>query len=196
MRGPRKSGVLDRPLGSRRQIEHQQIECAPLEGPEDLAEESELPRGAPRLGLSLRRALELERLRLRDERAHREDPDAVPGPRERNLVAAGNEQRPLDPCHARLRGTVEVRVEDRDPEPPRAQSAREMHRQSALANAPLAGAHGHEVTHPGEPVGNAGTLLGNLLEDSGPSVANDVVVALHLLVAYIVSQRLRTVAGG
>ena len=74
-RGPRpeKIGVLDGPLGSRRQIEHQQIERSPLEGPEDLAEESELPRGAPRVGLSVRRALELERLRLRDQRAHRED---------------------------------------------------------------------------------------------------------------------------
>ena len=55
-----------------------------------------------------------------------------------------------------------------------------MQRQGALADAPLAGAHGHEMTHPGEPVGDAGALLGNLLEDSGPSVADDVVVALHL----------------
>ncbi len=46
---------------------------------------------------------------------------------------------------------------------------------------PLAGAHGHEMAHPGEPVGNAGALLGNLLEDSGPSIADDVVVALHVL---------------
>ena len=36
------------------------------------------------------------------------------------------------------------------------------------------------MTHPGEPVGDAGALLGNLLEDSGPSVADDVVVALHV----------------
>ena len=100
--GPEKISVLDGPLGSRRQIEHQQIERSPLEGPEDLAEERELPRGAPRMGLSVRRALELERLRLRDHRAHREDRDPVPGPRERDLVAAGNEQRPLDTCHARL----------------------------------------------------------------------------------------------
>ena len=35
------------------------------------------------------------------------------------------------------------------------------------------------MAHPGEPVGDAGALLGNLLEDSGPSVADDVVVALH-----------------
>ena len=64
--------------------------------------------------------------------------------------------------------------------PLRAQSAREMQRQGALADAPFAGAHGDEMAHPGEPVGNAGALLGHLLEDSGPSVADDVVVALHL----------------
>ena len=50
----------------------------------------------------LRRAFELERLRLGNERAHREDRDPVAGPRERDLVAAGNEQRTLDTCHARL----------------------------------------------------------------------------------------------
>src|SRR5687767_5138955 len=54
-----------------------------------------------------------------------------------------------------------------------------MQRQGALADPTLAGAHGHEMAHPGEPVGDAGPLLGNLLEDSGPSVAGDVVVALH-----------------
>ena len=96
------------------------------------------------------------------------------------LCAAGNEQRPLDACHARLGRAVEVRVQDRNPEPPGAQSAREMQRQGALADAPLAGAHGDEMTHPGEPVGNAGALLGNLLEDSGAAVADDVVVALHV----------------
>ena len=32
------------------------------------------------------------------------------------------------------------------------------------------------MAHPGEPVSDAGALLGNLLEDSGPSVADDVVV--------------------
>ena len=56
-----------------------------------------------------------------------------------------------------------------------------MQRQGALADPPLAGADGHEMAHPGEPVGDAGALLGNLLEDSGPSVADDVVVALHLV---------------
>ena len=47
------------------------------------------------------------------------------------------------------------------------------------------------MAHSGEPVSNAGTLLGNLLEDSGPSVAGDVVVALHFTdVAYTgVAQR-------
>ena len=35
------------------------------------------------------------------------------------------------------------------------------------------------MAHPGEPVGDAGLLFGNLLEDPGPSVAGDVVVALH-----------------
>ena len=55
-----------------------------------------------------------------------------------------------------------------------------MQRQRALADSALAGAHGHEMAHSGEPVGDAGALLGNLLEDSGPSVADDVVVALHL----------------
>src|ERR1700704_567100 len=54
-----------------------------------------------------------------------------------------------------------------------------MQRQRALADSPLAGAHSHEMTHPGEPVGDAGALLRNLLKDSGPSVADDIVVALH-----------------
>ena len=52
--------------------------------------------------LSVRRAFELECLRLRDQRAHREDADPVPGPRQRDLLAARNQQRPLDACHARL----------------------------------------------------------------------------------------------
>ena len=102
VRGPRKSAywtVRSAPGG---RFEHQQIERSPFEGPEDLAEESELSRGAPRMGLSVRRALELEGLRLRDHRTHREDPDPVRGPRERDFVAAGNEQRPLDTCHAGL----------------------------------------------------------------------------------------------
>ena len=47
------------------------------------------------------------------------------------------------------------------------------------------------MAHPGEPVGDAGALLGNLLEDSGPSVANDVVVTLHVdcRLAYTGSRR-------
>jgi hypothetical protein len=36
------------------------------------------------------------------------------------------------------------------------------------------------MAHSGEPVSDAGALLGNLLEDSGPSVADDVVVVLHV----------------
>jgi hypothetical protein len=36
------------------------------------------------------------------------------------------------------------------------------------------------MTHAGEPVGNAGPLLGDLLEYFGPSVADDVVVPLHV----------------
>ena len=55
-----------------------------------------------------------------------------------------------------------------------------MQRQRALADAPFAGAHGHEMAHPGEPIGDARALLSDLLEDSGSSVADDVVVALHL----------------
>ena len=43
-----------------------------------------------------------------------------------------------------------------------------MQRQGALADASLAGAHGHEMAHAGEPVGDAGALLGNLLEDLDP----------------------------
>jgi hypothetical protein len=35
------------------------------------------------------------------------------------------------------------------------------------------------MAHPGEPVGHAGPLPGNLLEDPGSSVAGDVLVALH-----------------
>ena len=67
-----------------------------------------------------------------------------------------------------------------------------MQGQGALADPALAGADGDEMAHPGEPVGDAGALLGNLLEDSGASVAGDVVVALHLFdVAYTVAQRPR-----
>ena len=55
-----------------------------------------------------------------------------------------------------------------------------MLRQGASADSPLAGAHGDQMAHSCEPVRDAGALLGNLLEDSGPSVASDIVVALHL----------------
>ena len=43
VRGPEEIGVLDGPLGARREIEHQEIELSPLEGPEDLAEERRTP---------------------------------------------------------------------------------------------------------------------------------------------------------
>ena len=54
-----------------------------------------------------------------------------------------------------------------------------MQRQRALADPALAGAYGHEMAHPCKPVGDAGALLGDLLEDSRASVADDVVVALQ-----------------
>ena len=50
-----------------------------------------------------------------------------------------------------------------------------MQRQGALADPSLARTDGHEMAHPGKPVGDAGALLGHLLEDSRPSVADDVV---------------------
>ena len=65
--GPEIVGVLDGPLGSRRQIEQQQIERSPLKGPKDLAEERELLRGAPRMRLPVRRALDQTAQRLLDE---------------------------------------------------------------------------------------------------------------------------------
>ena len=54
-----------------------------------------------------------------------------------------------------------------------------MQRQGALADSALAGAHGHQVAHRSQPVGDAGALLDHLLEDSGAAVADDVVIALH-----------------
>ena len=54
-----------------------------------------------------------------------------------------------------------------------------MQRQRALADAALSRSDGHQMAHPGQPVGDAGALLGDLLEDPGSSVAHDVVVALH-----------------
>ena len=65
-----------------------------------------------------------------------------------------------------------------------------MERQRALADATFAGAHRDDMTHARQPVGDAAALLGNLLENSGPSVADDVVVALHFagdLLAYTVA---------
>jgi hypothetical protein len=54
-----------------------------------------------------------------------------------------------------------------------------MERQRALADSAFAGTDGDEMAHASEPVGDAGTVLGNLLEDPRPSVSDDVVVALH-----------------
>jgi hypothetical protein len=36
------------------------------------------------------------------------------------------------------------------------------------------------MADPGQPIGDAGALLGDLLEDPGPPIARDVVVALHV----------------
>src|SRR5262249_18388818 len=38
----------------------------------------------------------------------------------------------------------------------------------------------HEMTHAAEPIGNAGALLGDLFENPGSAVADDVVITLHL----------------
>jgi hypothetical protein len=54
-----------------------------------------------------------------------------------------------------------------------------MKRQRALADSTLAGPDGHEMAHGSQPVSDAGTLLGNLLEDPGPSVADDILITLH-----------------
>jgi hypothetical protein len=35
------------------------------------------------------------------------------------------------------------------------------------------------MAHGSQPVSDAGTLLGNLLEDPGPSVADDILITLH-----------------
>src|SRR5262249_51457462 len=60
-----------------------------------------------------------------------------------------------------------------------------MQRQRALADAAFTRADGHEVTHAGEPISDAAALLGNLLENSGPSVPDDVVVALHFRGSFV-----------
>ena len=63
-------GVLDGALGPRWQIEHQQIEFSPVERAKNFAEKRELPGGPPCVGLAARRALEVQRLRLGDQRSH------------------------------------------------------------------------------------------------------------------------------
>jgi hypothetical protein len=55
-----------------------------------------------------------------------------------------------------------------------------MERQGALADAPFARADRHEMTHAGEPIGDSNALLGDLLEDSRPTVPDDVVVRFHV----------------
>jgi hypothetical protein len=55
-----------------------------------------------------------------------------------------------------------------------------MQRQRALAHASLARADRDEVPHGAEAVIDAAALLGNLLEDSGPPVADYVVISLHV----------------
>ena len=59
-----------------------------------------------------------------------------------------------------------------------------MQRQGALADSSLTGADGDEMADPGKPVGDAGALLDDLLDDPGASVAGDVVVPLHRCLAY------------
>ena len=76
-------------------------------------------------------------------------------------------------------GPLKSGVQDCDPKSARAQSVGEMQRQRALADSTLAGPHGHQMAHGSEPVSDAGALLGNLLEDPGPSVADDILIALH-----------------
>ena len=156
--------------------EHQQVESSPLEGPEASRQEERTSRGAPRR-LRAPRSRTQAPFRLRDERALEKNPDPVPGPRERDLVAAGNEQRSLDTCHARL--AVEVRIKDgKCGAPWRAERPRDA-ASKCYCRLPLAGAHGHEMTHVCEPVGYAGALLATCSSSRAPS-ADDVVVALHV----------------
>jgi hypothetical protein len=94
-------------------------------------------------------------------------------------VAAWDKHRPLDTCHARLGRAVEISVKDGNPKTLRTESACEVQRQGALADSAFAGTDGHEMAHPGQTVCDPGALLGNLFEDPGSSVADDVVIALH-----------------
>ena len=101
-------------------------------------------------------------------------------------MIARDEYRFLDTRHPALRGAVEIRIQDRNPEPPGAQDTGELERQRALANPAFARADGDEMAHAGEPVGNAGALFGNLFEDPRSPVADDVVIPSHIVrVAYI-----------
>ncbi len=68
-------GVLGRPLGSGRQVDEQEVERAPADPGEQVAERRELARRAPHVGVAARDAVEIERLRFGHERAHRDDAD-------------------------------------------------------------------------------------------------------------------------
>jgi hypothetical protein len=54
-----------------------------------------------------------------------------------------------------------------------------VERQRALPDPALPGAHGDKVADSGEPVSDPRPLLGDLLEDPGAPVADDVLIALH-----------------
>ena len=119
---PQKLGVLDGPLGSRRQIEHQQIERAPLERRRESRRGGQTPSWRATYGTRRAPRSQLERLRLRDRRAIEKTP--IPflvcgsatfwRPPAAHLSAGalakveafgrrrGNEHRTLDTGHARL----------------------------------------------------------------------------------------------
>ena len=183
-RGPRpeKIGVLDGPLGARRQIEHQQIERSPLERRRGSRRGARTPSWRATCA-----TLPAPRSRTR---APPTPGSASPSrrPRSRSLVRGsatlwlpGTNSAPWTPamraCDGPLKSASRIAIRS-----PRARSApARCSVKRALADAALAGAHRHEMAHAGEPVGDAGALLGHLLEDPGPSVADDVVVALHVM---------------
>jgi hypothetical protein len=110
VRGPSKIvRVLDRPVGSRRQIDEQQIQGSPLERAEDLPEQRELAGRTPRMRFFAGGAFEFEGLRFGDDGTHREDADARRGARKGDLLAAAEEDRllyasPLQALPNHLRG--------------------------------------------------------------------------------------------
>ena len=84
------------------------------------------------------------------------------------MRAPGTNTAPSTPGHARLRGAVEIGVQNPNPQPPCAQRAGNMQRQRALADAALAGAHGHQMAYASQPLGDAGALPRHLLENPEP----------------------------